>query len=296
LKKKNTKTHKALALLLEQIEVDVNTEMSEKIPSVYQAISNLHDEMFRSVISVFSKHLPSGDIFKGFNRLSSIFPMSLLVMPFIAAMRHQMLKPEIKTELIKQTNTNNVELYSKKSLWFTDTIDDLNGVSVTLRQIAKHAAAKNYNLKLVTAVEPSNLTTPLPDNTVNFIPIKEISIPGYQTQKVGFPSLLTLLQRFIEEQPDQIIISTPGPLGLGAMMCAKILGLPIKTIYHTDFAEQVMRMSNEPSLANIINVSVNQFYQQADQVFVPSRFYINKLAREGFSRKALSIFPRGIDL
>ena len=296
LKKKNTKTHKALAQLLEQIEADVNAEMSEKIPNAYIAISELHDEMFRSVITVFSKHLPSGDIFKGFNRLSSIFPMSLLVVPFIAAMRHQMLKPEIKAELIKQSREPNTEAYSKKTLWFTDTIDDLNGVSVTLRQIAKQASAQNYNLKLVTSVEQAKLITPPPEGTINFTPVKEITVPGYETQKIGFPSLLSLLQHFIAEQPDQVIISTPGPLGLGAMLCAKLLGLPVKTVYHTDFAEQVMRMTNEPSLATIINVSVNQFYRQADEVFVPSQFYINKLAREGLSRKALSIFPRGIDL
>ena len=169
-------------------------------------------------------------------------------------------------------------------------------MSVTLRQIAKHADLENYNLTLVTCVNLEKLNQPLPQNALNFAPIKEVELPGYKTQTIGFPSLLTVLQKFIEQQPDKVIISTPGPLGLAAMMCAKILDIPVKAIYHTDFAEQVMRMSNEPSLANAINVMTNQFYRQAEQVFVPSDFYINKLAREDLARKSLSLFPRDLDL
>jgi len=167
---------------------------------------------------------------------------------------------------------------------------------VTLRQIASHSQDHGYNLKLVTCCNSSKLVSPLPINTLNFEPIREVGVPGYETQKIGFPSLLNLMRQFIEEQPDIVIISTPGPLGLGAMLCAKIMDIPVKAIYHTDFAEQVMRMSNEPSLANVIDLMVNNFYKQADQIFAPSQFYIDKLSNSGLDRNKLAIFPRGIDL
>ena len=296
LKKKNSKTHKALAAVLQQIQADIDTEMSVKINNSYELITALHDEMFRAVITVFAKHLPSADIFKGFNRLSTLFPMSLLVLPFLGAMRHQALKAQIKRKLIERTNQNNMSSYVEKALWFTDTIDDLNGVSVTLRQIASHSHEQGYRLTLVSCTKSEELSAPLPPNTLNFEPIHQIQVPGYQTQDIAFPSLLGLMRKIIEEQPDQIIISTPGPLGLGAMLCAKIMDIPVKTVYHTDFAEQVMRITNEPALANAIGAMVNLFYKQSDQVFVPSHGYIDKLIRAGLSRGKLSIFPRGLDL
>ncbi len=292
LKKKNTKTHKALANLLTQISVDANHDIASKIPSAYHHISDLHDEMFRSVVTAFYKYLPNGDIFKGFNKLATLFPMTLLAAPFIGSMRHQVLKADIKRPLIEGTNQH----YTEKALWFTDTIDDLNGVSVTLRQIATHSAKNGYQLKLVTCVDETTLKSSLPKNTLNFHPVKEVVIPNYETQAIGFPSLLTMMRKIIQEQPDQIIISTPGPLGLGAMLCAKLMDLPIKTIYHTDFAEQLLRMTNEPMLATVANFCVNTFYKQADQVFVPSRFYIEKLEQEGLAKEKLQIFPRGLDL
>jgi glycosyltransferase involved in cell wall biosynthesis/predicted metal-dependent phosphoesterase TrpH len=296
LKKKNTKTHKALAALLQQVQADLHTDMPDKIPQTYLLITKLHDEMFCAVIEALSKYLPSGDIFKGFNRLVSLFPMSLLVIPFLGAMRHQALKVDVKRKLIAGAKPNSQGTYVDKALWFTDTIDDLNGVSVSLRQIASFSATHGYNLKLVTCVNPDDLNSPLPTGTLNFKPIMEVTAPGYETQKIGFPSLLTVMHKFIEEQPDQVIISTPGPLGVAALLCAKIMDVPVKTIYHTDFAEQVMRMSNEPSLARVVDFAVNLFYKQSDQIFVPSQFYIDKLSLAGLNPKRMSIFPRGIDL
>ncbi len=296
LKKKNSKTHKALAALLQHVQQDLNADMSVKIPHAYLLITELHDEMFRSVISVFSKHLPNSDIFKGFNRLSALFPMTVLLTPFLAAMRHQVLKSSLKRELIEHTNINSSSKYVEKALWFTDTIDDLNGVSVTLRQIASHGLSRGYNLKLVTSVNEQSLNSPLPSNTINFEPIKEIEAPTYDTQKICFPSLLTLMRTFIDEQPDQVIISTPGPLGLAAMLCAKILEVPIKTIYHTDFAEQVMRISGEVSVARVVDFAVNLFYKQSDQIYVPSKFYSDKLKQAGIQSHKLYAFPRCIDL
>lgn len=292
LKKKNNKTHKALLSLLTRISDEAGHDIAGKIPNAYVEITHLHDEMFRSVVGAVTKHIPSGNIFKGFQKLATLFPMTLLAAPFIGSMRHQILKASIKRPLIEGTKLN----YTEKALWFTDTIDDLNGVSVTLRQIATHSIKHGYQLKLVSCVNTSTLSSPLPENTLNFPPVKEVQVPGYEQQVIGFPSLLSMMRKISIEQPDQIIISTPGPLGMGALVCAQLMGLPVKMIYHTDFAEQIVRMTQEPTLAIWADKLVNAFYQQADQVFVPSKAYIQKLAEAGLDQSKLTIFPRGLDL
>ncbi len=292
LKKKNGKTHAALHALLQQIGENTNQDISAKIPSAYIQISELHDEMFKSIISALAKHLPNGDLLKGFQKLATLFPMTILAAPFLGSMRHQLLRSEIKKNLIQGTR----QQYTEKALWFTDTIDDLNGVSVTLRQIAKHSATHNYQLKLVTCVDVNSLSSPLPNNTLNLSPIKEINVPGYEQQKLAFPSMLSMIRKISLEQPDQIIISTPGPLGLGAMLCAKLMDIPVKTVYHTDFAEQTIRITNEPTLASWVDTAINAFYKQSDQVFVPSNAYITKLMAAGLDKEKLTLFPRGLDL
>lgn len=292
LKRKNSKTHRALHTLLKQVSEEADDDIANKIPGTFDNIALLHDEMFRSLITTFTKHLPNGDIFKAFNHLAAVFPMTLLASPFVGSMRHQALKSSIKEKLIEESH----QTYCEKALWFTDTIDDLNGVSVTLRQIATYSQKNNYNLKIVTCVDENKITTPLPKNTINFHPLKTVSIPGYETQEVGFPSMLSMMKRIFNEQPDQIIISTPGPLGLGAMLCAKLMDLPIKMIYHTDFAEQLLRITQEKNLAHLTDLLVNSIYKLADHVFVPSHAYIKKLSNAGLSLTKMAIFPRGLNL
>ena len=291
LKHKNTKTHRALHTLLKKISDETEQDIANKIPSTFDNIASLHDEMFRSVISAFTKHLPNGDIFKVFNHFATLLPMTLLATPFVGSMRHQALKSEIKEGL---TNISGQD-HKQKALWFTDTIDDLNGVSVTLRQIASYGEKHNYRLSIVTCVDETAINTPLPNNSINFTPVSLFTVPGYETQDIGFPSMLSMMKRIVKEQPDQIIVSTPGPLGLGAIVCAKLMDLPIKMIYHTDFSEQLLRMNNEVSVANITDHIVNAIYKQADQVFVPSQAYIDKLSQAGLEPTKLSIFPRGLD-
>lgn len=292
LKRKNSKTHDALHALLSQVSADVGQDMEIKISKTYQHITQLHDEMFCAVVTALTKHLPRGDIFKSFNRLSTLFPMTLLAAPFVGSARHQVLKQCLKKRLTQE----NGQTYTEKALWFTDTIDDLNGVSVSLRQIAQHAKQFHYAAHLVTCVDPQTLASPLPVGTINFVPIKQIPVPGYEQQTISFPSLLTVMTRIIEEQPDQIIISTPGPLGLAALLCAKLMDLPTKSIFHTDFSKQLLLMTDEAPMAAMASQAVNAFYKMTDQIFVPSQAYIHKLAEAGLKESAMQVFPRCLDL
>ncbi len=292
LKRKNSRTHQALHVLLEQINRERDSDIADKIPLAYTQVAKLHDEMFRSVVKALAKNLPEGNIFKTFQHLSTLFPMMLLAAPFVGSMRHQVLKAEIKSALISACKQN----YTHKALWFTDTIDDLNGVSVSLRQIAHQSDVAGYQLSLVTCVDENDIHSPLPDGAINLHPVYRQAVPGYEQQEIGFPSMLALMRRVILEQPDQIVISTPGPLGLGALMCAKLMDLPVKAVYHTDFAEQIRRITNEAMAANVVEAVTNAFYRMADQVYVPSQSYINKLNDAGIEREKMFIFPRGLDV
>ena len=59
----------------------------------------------------------------------------------------------------------------------------------------------------------------------NFPPVGEFEIPEYELQKLSFPPFLDMLDYIQREQFTELIISTPGPIGLCALGCAKLLGL-----------------------------------------------------------------------
>jgi hypothetical protein len=73
----------------------------------------------------------------------------------------------------------------------------------------------------------------------NFRPIGEFELPEYELQKVSFPPVLQILDYVQREQFTEIIISTPGPMGLTGLLAAKMLNLQTSGIYHTDFPEYI---------------------------------------------------------
>ena len=100
-------------------------------------------------------------------------------------------------------------LQNRKRAWFTDTLDDVNGVATTIRKMT--AAGAEAGKELVVVVSSSELHI---DNIPikNFPPIGEFELPEYELQKIELPAgpcrLLDYIQR---EKFTEIIIGTPGP-------------------------------------------------------------------------------------
>src|SRR5207244_4015205 len=68
----------------------------------------------------------------------------------------------------------------------------------------------------------------------NFPPIGEFELPEYELQKLSFPPILQMLDYIQREKFTEIIISTPGPVGLTALLAPKMLNLQTSCSYHTD--------------------------------------------------------------
>src|SRR5207245_6821872 len=100
------------------------------------------------------------------------------------------------------------------------------------------AAGANAGKDLIVVVSRNELSlTGIPIK--NFPPIGEFELPEYELQKLSFPPILQMLDYVQREGFTEIIISTPGPVGLTALLAAKMLTLQTSGIYHTDFPHYI---------------------------------------------------------
>ncbi|MGB4082160.1 MAG: glycosyltransferase family 1 protein, partial [Candidatus Fermentibacter daniensis] len=130
---------------------------------------------------------------------------------------------------------------------------------------------------------------------VNFHPVREFPVPDYESKMLAIPPFLDLL-RFVEDNDfEAIYISTPGPVGLSALLISKLLGIPSFGIYHTDFPKHVNQISRDGHMGEFAAMVMGWFYSATDHVMVPSRYYMDELEKLGVPRPRMSIFPRGID-
>src|SRR6185436_17429189 len=117
----------------------------------------------------------------------------------------------------------------------------------------------------------------------------------YELQKLSFPPVLQILDYIQREQFSEIIISTPGPIGLTALLAAKMLGIRTSGIYHTDFPQYVRILTEDSFLETLTWNYMKWFYEQLDLFYVNSASYRTAWIDRGIDGDRIRILPRGLD-
>jgi glycosyltransferase involved in cell wall biosynthesis len=278
-----------------------HTIQKQEFPSIGEAIqfvdtrlAHIADEFLRAFFCSLEESLKSIDLPKLAHNVTAFLPGIFLSLPFMFALRHlnenRSLVEKLKSNL-QLDNTNE----RSRILWFTDTINDLNGVSYTLNEIGHLAHLKGLNLKIVTSLDDAGPGEKVPPYILNLPCIHGFSLPFYERYSLKVPSMLRSLKDIYCYDPDMIYISTPGPVGLVGLLGARLMNVKSVGFYHTDFTLQTSKIVDDLSVANILEAYTKWFYRATDEIRVPTKEYIKTLARRGFEPNKLHLFKRGID-
>ncbi|MBA3274131.1 MAG: glycosyltransferase family 1 protein [Chthoniobacterales bacterium] len=241
----------------------------------------------------FVKQLSSGNVIDSIQALSGITPILVVLAPYIYGFHSQApSRIRLRQMCVDFTGSVPAPLQNRKRAWFTDTLEDVNGVSTTIRKMA--AAAQEAGEDLVVVTSRKELTVDgIPIK--NFRPIGEFELPEYELQKLSFPPILQILDYVQREGFTEIVISTPGPVGLTGVLAAKMLNLQMTGIYHTDFPEYIRILTDDRFLESLAWTYMRWFYGQQDTVFVNSEQYRRSWIDRGIEPEKLMILPRGLD-
>ena len=241
----------------------------------------------------FVQQVSSGNLVESMQAISAMAPILIILAPYIYGFHSQAPSRKWLQKVFRElTGTIPAALQNNKRAWFTDTLEDVNGVATTIRKMTAAGAVAGKELIVVTS--RSELT--IDDIPIkNFKPIGEFELPEYELQKLSFPPILQMLDYIQRERFTEVIISTPGPIGLTALLAAKILNLHTSGIYHTDFPQYVRILTEDSFLESVTWRYMHWFYGQLDTVFVNSEEYRESWIKRGIDPAKLKIFPRGLD-
>ncbi len=179
-----------------------------------------------------------------------------------------------------------------KVAWFTDSFCNMDGVSKTCRVFLEAAQKRNKNLTVITS-HASDLSEF--DTVANFLPVQQFPTPGYEKVVLSVPSILKVIKYVEDQEFDSIVVSTPGPVGIIGVLCAKLMRIPLHGIYHTDLPRIALNVSGDPMFAELALLMTRMFYRHADQVFSPSRWYIEDVVNLGIPEECTGIMERWVD-
>ncbi len=239
----------------------------------------------------FLQQLMEGRFLESIQMIGPVVPLVAVLSPYLYAFRSPP-RERLREAATELRGVIPPELRNARRAWFTDTLDDVNGVSTTIQRMSAALLANGKGVEvMVSRKEVSVPGIPLK----NFAPIGEFELPEYELQKLSFPPLLQIIDHLQTGNFTEVIISTPGPVGLAALAAAKVLGLPTAGIYHTDFPEYVRILTEDGLMESLTWNFMHWFYAQCDIIYVNSEHYRQCWIDRGIAPEKLRILPRGLD-
>ncbi len=264
---------------------------------LYNMADRVLSKVSYQLLSDAMKDFERGQIGSGLPLVAALLPIQSVMAPYLYSFdklnRDRKLIRELSAR-VEGTLELPKKSARKKVAWFSDTVTDVNGVSMTLHRMSEVAEKLDADLEIICSVAESR--APTGSKFLNFPPVGEISIPDYELQKLSVPPILRIVKYLESQNFDEYIISTPGPVGLIAMFAAKLFGVPVRAIYHSDFPQHVRQITGDEGLEKTTWKFMRWFYGLADAVYSPSDHYRKQLIDHGFNPRRLFIYTRGTDL
>jgi glycosyltransferase involved in cell wall biosynthesis len=184
----------------------------------------------------------------------------------------------------------------KRILWFTDTIIDLNGVAVTLKNIGWLAHKRGDEIYIVSSLGEHELNDSLPPNYINLKPLLNFRMPFYPTLSIRVPSFFGTLRLLKRYNANAVFISSVSVVGFYGLMFSKLFKIESTAIFHTDLAAQTTRIVGaKHPVTRFLEVYSRWLHEEADNLLVPTEEYKKILAPRGFNTARMGIFQRGLD-
>lgn len=225
--------------------------------------------------------------------LSTIGLVHLLISPYYLAFHHQHRGKTLMTELAARFDAGTSRNKREKIALFTDTLNEINGVAITIRRMIDIARAQGVELTVITS---SPEPTAFDNGVMNFRSVGDIILPEYPELKLHFPPILDVMDYFEREGFTRIHVSTPGTVGLLALSIAKLMDFPIAGTYHTDIPQYVRSLTSDEMLERAAWGFMIWFYGQMDEVMVPSASTRTQLIEKGLPAAKTRPLPRWVDV
>lgn len=268
---------------------------SEPVPErrSFRLASKIMNDVGFQIVTRFLKKAEKGDFLGGLEPLAGVLPLGLATAPYLysfhALRNDRKMWGEVSERFLGERPKN---LQNHCRGWFTDTLEDVNGVARTIRTMAAAGRASGADITILTS-RPGFCPE---EGVVNFQPVGVFTIPEYDLQRLSFPPILEVVDHVAQKGYTELILSTPGPMGLAGLLAANVLGLRTSAIYHTDFPQYARFLSeDDPLIEGMAWNYMHWFYSQMDRVYVNSQSYLERWVEKGLAREKLAILPRGLD-
>ena len=168
---------------------------------------------------------------------------------------------------------------------------EINGVALTLGHLVEGLRARGHVVSIVRPRQRvADPATGPHDPALTLV--RGLPLPGYGALRFGLPAGDRLRERWARPRPDVVYVATEGPLGWSALRTARLLGIPVRAGFHTNF-HRYARHYRAGWLQHGIARYLRSFHNRTDGTLVPTAELRDHLRAAGF--RNLAVLGRGVD-
>ncbi|MDA8414200.1 MAG: glycosyltransferase [Desulfobacteraceae bacterium] len=226
------------------------------------------------------------------NTIGTIGLVHTLISPYYLAFHHQHKGKELIRDLSNLLPEMRHSEPPEKIALFTDTLDEINGVAITIKRLISTARSRGVEMTVITAGDDGADAV---EGVKKFPSVGDFVLPEYPELKLNFPPILDVMDFIEREGFTRIHISTPGTVGLLGLLIARMMDIPVAGTYHTDIPQYVRSLTNDEFLEQAAWSYMIWFYSQMEEVMVPSVGTREQLFARGLPQERMKPLPRWVD-
>ena len=260
----------------------------------FEIASHIGQQLAYSFMRKFFQDVEKGSLIESLQTFVSLFPVALGITPYFAAFANQHKDRRMLREVAQRFQAHGGLAHeAERRVWVTDTFHRGIGVARKIEALGRVAQEENREFSVITCLrEAPEFKHGL---LRNFNPVGAFRFPSRDGMRMAFPPFLEVIEYFEDQQFSEVIVATPGPLGLAAVAAARLLGIRVAGVYHTDFPHYVYEMTQDDSLAEVGQKYISWFFGMMDRVLVPSQWYYRELQDNGCPEDRIELLPWGVD-
>ncbi|MHB9155417.1 MAG: PHP domain-containing protein [Endomicrobiales bacterium] len=274
--------------LVEDFNANISLPADRKMDMAYDRLTDICDEFLKNFLTAVTRDLHKGDIGSLFKHLSSSVLGMLMTGPFLATFRYLYKSREL-TRRLEQEFGAAKSAENRKVLWFTDSIQDVTGGSLDVEALRRASLLNGEGFRIAATLARDAAAGSLP-GVMDIESILTFRPPYYEDCAFHVPSLLKSLEKIYQYEPDEIYISSLGPLGLLGLLAAKLLSVKCIGVYHDNLYQSTSDFIQTRSVSNLFESYSKWFYSHMDEMKVLERGHVDVLQGMGLKRMKISAF------
>lgn len=247
--------------------------------STFDAASRASREHLAGLLGGFVAQMRRGRLDESLAAAAAqLAPLALTFAPFLVALQAQHKDADLLDQAAERfLGTQTGSGRDGGRVWFTDDLEQAPGVARLLRQ-----DGDGLRLVALTCGATTSEFLDVPLEVARFQPLLELPVGDESPQCLVIPPLLEVLEHCERERYSEVVISTPGPLGLLGLAAGKLLGLRITGVFDTDFPRRVLRLTGSDALAKLAWTYLRWLFGAMDSFWVAGPEDRRDLAGRGF--------------